>query len=396
MKSQARTFPIAFLFLNVVCLSIVAAAQLGVRGQIFLPNGSPPPRPIRFTLLTDNGVRSDIMFTDSNGRIAMNRIDVPYTILVETDGENYDTTRVSFNPVHAGNYIVVNLKPIIDKNTPSPPGLVRADTVDAHVSPKARQAYEEATKLLQARKYEQASELLKQAIALQPNYVQAHNDLGAAYMKRNQLDRAEETLRQAMKLNDRWYLPQLNLGVVLNRQRKHKGAAKLLTQLRNNHPDQPQIHPPLIEALIESHQWPQAEEELQRALAVKGSDTVDLKIKLGMVTLRQSKFPAAVAALREATSAEPDNALAQFNLGAALLESRNLDEAETALLRAYQIGGAKMPGVQLQLGQLYFRKKNYPKAIEAFEAYLRDLPNAPNAAQVKEAVDKLRQAYNKP
>jgi len=115
-----------------------------------------------------------------------------------------------------------------------------------------------------------------------------------------------------------------------------------------------------------------------------------LKIKLGMVNLRQSNIAAAVAAFREATSAEPDNALAQFNLGAALLESDNLDEAEKALRRAYQIEGARMPGAQLQLGQLYFRKKDYAKAAEAFEAYLRDLPNAPNRDQVKKAIRQLR------
>ena len=335
------------------------------------------------------------MFTDSNGRIAMNRIDVPYTILVETDGETYDTTRVSFNPVHAGNYIVVNLRPLIDKSAPSAPGLVRADTVDAHVSPKARQAYEEASRLLQARKYEQAAELLKQAIALHPGYVQAHNDLGAVYMKLNQLDKAEQMLRQAIRLNSKWYLPQLNLGMVLNRQKKYKDAAALLTSLQTTYPDQAKIHSPLIEALIEAHEWLQAEAEIQRALSIKEADTVDLKIKLGIVSMRQGKFSSAVSAFREAIAAEPDNALAQFNLGAALLESGDLDEAETALRRAYQLEGAKMPGVQLQLGQLYFRKKDYPKAIEAFEAYLRDLPNAPNAAQVQEAVTRLRQASNK-
>jgi tetratricopeptide (TPR) repeat protein len=215
-------------------------------------------------------------------------------------------------------------------------------------------------------------------------------------MKTNQLAQAEETLRHAITLNDKWYLPQLNLGLVLNRRRKHKDAAILLTALRNNNPDQPKIHPPLIEALMETHQWPQAQEELEKALALRDVDTVDLKIKLGVVRLRQSKFEDAAAAFREATSAEPDNALAQFNLGAALLESGNLDEAEIALRRAYRIEGARMPGAQLQLGQLYFRKKDYAKAIEAFETYLRDLPSAPNAAQVREAVENLRRSSNKP
>lgn len=386
----------AFLFLSLLCAPLVSASQLGVRGQIFLPNGSPPSHPIRFTLLTDNGMRSDILFTDSNGRIAMSRIDVPYAILVETDRETYDTTRVSFNPVHAGNYIVVNLRPIKVEAKSSPPGTVSAERVDGNVSPKASRVYEEATRLLQANKYEQASELLREAISLQPNYVKAHNDLGAVYMKLNQLDKAAETLREAIRLDNKWYLPQLNLGLVLNRQKKYKDAATLLTTLQATHPDQAKIHGPLIEALIEAHEWPQAEAELQRALAAKEFDIVDLKIKLGLVSLRQGKFDSAISAFREALDLEPDNSLAQFNLGAALLESGNLAEAETALRRAYQLGGAKMPGVQLQLGQLYFRKKDYPKAIEAFEAYLRDLPNAPNAAQVRDAVEKLRQGSTKP
>lgn len=395
MKPRFAASQALHILLSILCLVVGASGQLGIRGQIFMPDGAPVQKPTRITLLTDNGMRTEIFYTDSNGRIALPRINVPYTVLVETDGESYDTTTASFNPVHAGNYIVVNLRPLTAARS-SKPGTVRADLVDGNVSPKARQVYDEATKLLQAGEYDGALELLKRAISIQPDYVKAHNDLGAVYLKLNQLDKAEQTLRHAIKLNDKWYLPQLNLGVVLNRQRKYRDAAKLLTELENNHPDQPKIHPPLIEALIEARQWPQAEEELQRALAVKGSDTVDLKIKLGMVTLRQGKFPTAVAAFREATSAEPDNALAQFNLGAALLESGDLDAAETALRRAYQIEGPKVPGAQLQLGQLYFRKKDYPKAIDAFEAYLRDLPNAPNAAQVKEAVDKLRRAYNKP
>jgi TolA-binding protein len=65
------------------------------------------------------------------------------------------------------------------------------------------------------------------------------------------------------------------------------------------------------------------------------------------------------------------------------------------LRRAYQIEGAKMPGAQLLLGQVYFQKNDYLKAIAAFETYLRDLPDAPNAVQVKDSINKLRQALGK-
>jgi regulator of sirC expression with transglutaminase-like and TPR domain len=44
---------------------------------------------------------------------------------------------------------------------------------------------------------------------------------------------------------------------------------------------------------------------------------------------------------------------------------------------------------------VYSQKQDAGKAIEAFEAYLRDLPDAPNAAQVKEAIARLRKAAKK-
>jgi cytochrome c-type biogenesis protein CcmH/NrfG len=124
-------------------------------------------------------------------------------------------------------------------------------------------------------------------------------------------------------------------------------------------------------------------------------DAVDLKIKRGMVLIRQGKFELAAQSLREAVVTEPDNAVGLFNLGAALLQTGKLDEAEVSLARATQIEGSKMPGAVFLLGQVYFQKKDYARAIESFETYLKYLPNAPNAAQVREAIAKLRQATGK-
>ena len=90
---------------------------------------------------------------------------------------------------------------------------------------------------------------------------------------------------------------------------------------------------------------------------------------------------------------------AMYRLGldesAALMQASSLDEAEAALLHAYKIEGAKMAGAQMLLGMVYSQKQNAQKAIEAFETYLRDLPDAPNAAQVKEAIARLRKGVKK-
>ena len=388
---SSRMVPTLVLLLSVPGM---IAAQIGIRGQIFLPNGAPVQRPTRFTLTTDNGMRNEILYTDSNGRIAMPQVSTPYTITVESDGESFETTRQSFVPPHSGNYIIVNLRPLRTAAEP-PPGLVSVDRADQNVSPKAKEAYDSSLTLLKAEQYEQALEPLKRAIALQHDYFHAYNDLGVAYMKLNRLDEAADALRNAIKINGKVYLPQLNLGIVLNRQRKYKEAADLLLKLQPNNADLWKIHEPLIEALIGSQQWPQAEEEIKRALALKDSDVVDLKIKQGMVMIRQGKFGSAAEMLRDAVAAEPDNAFAHLNLGAALFESGSLDEAEAELRRAYEIKGRSMAGAQLLLGQVYHQKKDYPKAIDAFETYLRDLPDAPNRADVNEAIRRLRDALAK-
>jgi Flp pilus assembly protein TadD len=268
--------------------------------------------------------------------------------------------------------------------------------MDQNVSPKAKEAYESALSMIREQHFEQALEPLKRAIAIQPDYFSAYNDLGVLYMKSKQFDQAEDALRHAIKINNKMYLPQLNLGIVLNQQGKYKESSEILSKLDHNGPLlAAKINPPLIEALMGAQQWAQAEQQLKRGLTLQTADAVDLKIKLGMVMIRQGKSDAAVAILKEASGAEPGNALAQFNLGTALFQAGSLDQAEPPLRRAYEIKGSEMPGAQLLLGEIYFQKKDYPKAIEAFKAYLRDLPTAPNAAQVKEAIERLRQAAAK-
>jgi Flp pilus assembly protein TadD len=386
----------AFVLFSILCLATLAHAQRGIRGQVFLPNGSPAQQHIRFTLTTDNGMRTEIFFTDSNGRIMMPSVSGRYTITIETDGSIYNTTVAQFDPLYSGSYITVHLKPFKPEAT-TPPGVVNVNDVDSNVSPEARAAYDAALELLQEAKYSEALDPLKRAIELQPNYFHACNDLGVAYMKLNRLDEAAAALREAIKINHNIYLPRLNLGIVLNRQGKNKEAAEILLKLQRSHPDLEKVHAPLIEALMGAANWAEAERELSLALEIKeieGLDPVDLKNKLGAVLIRQGKYKEAVSTLGPIVVDNPDHALAQFNLGGALLEMGDFDRAEAPLRRAYQLRGARMPGAQLMLGQLFFKKKDYPKAIQAFETYLRDFPAAPNAAQVQQAIDKLRRALN--
>jgi Flp pilus assembly protein TadD len=394
MKPRLSLAPSALISLFILCFTVNAQLPRGIRGHVFLPNGAPAQQHVRLTLTTDNGMRTEIFYTDSNGRIALPTVSGTYTITIETDGQTYGTTVTHFDSAYSGNYITIHLKPFTAEAS-APPGTVNVNDVDKNVSPQAREAYESAITLIKEEKYDEAIKPLKQAIALEKKYFHAHSDLGVVYMKLGQAELAEAMFKEAIKISYQLELPHLNLAILLNRQGRFKEVADDLLKYQRRFPGANRIHGPLIEALIESRMWAEAEVELKTALATKEFDEVDLKIKLGMSQIRQSKFEAAVATLREAVAASPDNAAALFNLGTALAQTGKLDEAEKSLLRAYEIRGSSMPGAQLMLGQLYFQKKDYEKALRAFETYLRDLPDAPNAPQVKEAVRQLREAAGK-
>ncbi len=68
------------------------------------------------------------------------------------------------------------------------------------------------------------------------------------------------------------------------------------------------------------------------------------------------------------------------------------ERAERELLRAYELGGASAAGAQLLLGHLYYSQKKFPDAQKAWEQYLKDLPSAPNTAEVTQLIANLKAA----
>ena len=60
------------------------------------------------------------------------------------------------------------------------------------------------------------------------------------------------------------------------------------------------------------------------------------------------------------------------------------------MLRAYELGG--VGNAQLLLGQVYLNEQKLEPALHAFEQYLKDVPAAPNAEQVKSIIEKIKAA----
>jgi len=105
---------------------------------------------------------------------------------------------------------------------------------------------------------------------------------------------------------------------------------------------------------------------------------------------REEHYAEAVTEFEQAIALTPNATMAHLQLGGAYLQLKKLAEAERELLRAYELGGSEAGGAQLLLGQLYFMQRRYEPSWRAFEQYLKDVPAAPNEAQVKKAIEQIK------
>ncbi len=380
------------------CAAVCSAQRPDVPNviQFFMPDGSQPSDVLRFMLTRDDG-RVEYVFTDSKGKYSMSGDlvkAVGYTVFVQGDRQSFDSTTYSFRIYRTTdvNYFSVFLRPL--KSPPVPrAGVIDAAALDANAPEAARAAYREGMGLFVRGQSAEGIESLKRAVSLYPQYVRALNDLGAAYMQLGRLEEAADAFSRALKVDARFAYARLNLGITLNRQGKHAEAAAMLGDLFKENPALPGARVNYADALYDAGRIAEAEKLLRAGLddeQLKNGEKSALRYRLGRALSREGKLADAIKELKRATELEPTAYNAHLLLGGDLLSLKRTAEAERELLRAYELGGARAGHAQLMLGQLYFEQQKYDQALRAFEQYLADVPDAQNAAQIREVVAKLK------
>jgi protein O-GlcNAc transferase len=236
------------------------------------------------------------------------------------------------------------------------------------------------------------------ALALYPRYLRALNDLGVLYLKLNRLNEAAAAFTQAVSLNARFHLPRLNLALLCNRQGRYDEAIKLFSQLLKDQPTLSAARIAYAEALSATQQWNEAEQQLRAALKdvnLERAERANALMKLGLKLNRDARYAAAAEELEKAVTLNPESASARLYWGAALMQLQKPSEAERELLKAYELGGTAVGTAQFLLGQLYYNQQKYAAALRAFEQFLQDVPTTPNAAQIKEVIEKIKAALKK-
>ena len=218
-----------------------AAAQGGsISGNVVLPNGAYLNERARITLKTDRGVKSNV-YTDNQGHFQFNGLTpTVYEIVVEADGDRFEIARVTVEVFPGGPSILnISLKEKKPSGPQSSATAVSTGELDQAIPTQAKREFERASDASKSGRTEEAIGHLRNAIALYPTYLMAHNDLGAQLLDQGKLDEAAAEFRRAIQIDSKAFNPCLNLGIVLVQQRKFSEAAETLKTALALQPNSP-------------------------------------------------------------------------------------------------------------------------------------------------------------
>jgi Tfp pilus assembly protein PilF len=146
------------------------------------------------------------------GDFRFSRIEQGSYTLVVTDQSGNEITRAPVSVLATNPQLKVELP---DDSSAAPGGPVSVSQLRHQPAPRAVRAAIKAQKLSQAGDYPGAAALLEKAVALDPQYADAHGNLGAQYLHMRQPERAAEEFRKAIALDPSSATQQSNLALAL-------------------------------------------------------------------------------------------------------------------------------------------------------------------------------------
>lgn len=201
----------------------------------------------------------------------------------------------------------------------------------------------------------------QQAIIINPDFIDAHNNLGNCLKLQGDLHAAEAAYRRALDIAPSHADANYNLAITLSDQGNHDDAVAYYRQAITSQPDHVQAHS-----------------------------------NLGVIYKNQGNHEAALEHYSQALRIAPDRPMSLYNLGNLYLDRGQLDEAITTLSRVAQLA-PQFADTHYNLGNAYLQKNDFDAAITCFNRSIDIRPAYANAhfnrATALFGIDNLPEAW---
>lgn len=338
-----RNNPCLFILLGILLFPVCVNAQGSgrsstgtggihiIQGYVFFPSGRRAEGTIIVKLQTYNSGELQVI-PDSSGAFLFTAL-APgnYTVVVNA-GDDYEIARENV-------YIDTDVN--LSRTGGRVPSTTRRQTVMVHLQPK--------------RGVTPKAAVLNAALASVPEKARKLYERGVEQARAEYTSKAAASLKEAVALYPDFPLALNELGVQYLKLRQVDKAVEVLKQACKLNPD-----------------------------------AFQSRLNLGIALLESRQFGEAEGQLREATKKNGNSATARMYLGIALVRLNKFDDAERELLVAAEAKSNQLSMANYYLGGIYWRKQDYPRAVEQLEKYLLLSPNAPDAERVRGTIKDLR------
>jgi len=234
-------------------------------------------------------------------------------------------------------------------------------------------------KALDEGKYEAAAEAFTKVIAADPSDYTAHFNLALAYSFLQQDDRGIAEYRKTLELHPGLYQAQLNLGILLLRQKKPVDARPLLEAAAAQKPAEYRPRFYLAEAELGTGDAVKAETDYRTALEANGK-SAGAQLGLAHALAQQGKLAEAAPHFRQAAELDPNYRDSLLEL-AALYEKAGQPGDAIDIYRQFPDSAA----AQERLGELLLESKQYADAIPRLQDAYAKSPTQANRIGLAEA-----------
>jgi tetratricopeptide (TPR) repeat protein len=178
---------------------------------------------------------------------------------------------------------------------------------------QAMQEYTIGTQFLNENKLEESEKHLKEAIRLDPFFVDAMDHLGRVYRIQNRLQEAEEIYLKSIEINDKNKVPYQNLAVVYKLQNRLNDAFELYKKMIQLDENDPESYYGIGELFYFVGDYENSMPFFDKAieLYIKTNSTLvyDAFFYKGMIYFRMDEYDQALKYLEEAKKGNPNNTM---------------------------------------------------------------------------------------
>ena len=303
-----------------------------IQGYVYFPSGRRAEGTIQVKLQSFSAGELSVLADNSGAFSFPGLAPGSYTVVV-TAGEDYEIARES---------VFIDTDVNMSRSGVSPPTVARRYTV--MVTLQLKQSLRNRAK----------PSVVNAALAEVPENARQLYEKGVEQANAGDSLKAIDNLRAAISLYPGFPLALNELGV---QYLKLGQASKAIEPLRSAVKLSPNAVPPKLNlgiALLETQQYREAETQLREALKLTSVPTAHMYLGLTLTHLNQG------------------------------------EEAERELRSALELSRNQLTLAHYYLGGLYWQRRDYRRAVDELETYLRLTPNAQDTDKVRETIKELR------